>query len=117
MHETLKEVSADMKALGRSIAQSEQQHIQHQRMSEENRAELQLQHIRVSQIERSQDRLSGSISALRWFGGIFSVIGFSAVSWLLSVVLSNQSATQIQHSKQSTVEARLQILEQRKDGP
>ncbi len=117
MHDTLKELSNEVKTLNQSFARSEQQHVQLQRMSDDNKAELQQQDARITQVERTMDRQSGSVATFRWIAGVFAAAAISAIAWLLSVVLNSQSAIHIQQSKQSSVEARLQILEQRRDGP
>lgn len=113
MHETIKEV----KALTRSVIQSDQQHLQHQRNADLNRTELENYDERIAVLERKSGRQDGAISIIRWFFATFAGVAIACIGWLLSVVLSTQSAIQIQQSKQSTVEARLQILEQRRDGP
>jgi len=117
MHETLKEVARDLKALNRSVIQSEQQHLQHQRTADLSRNELENCDKRIAVLERDSDQQKGAISIIRWFLGTLATVSLACVGWLLSVVLSTQSAIQIQQSKQSTVEARLQILEQRRDRP
>lgn len=117
MHETLKEVARDLKALNRSVIQSEQQHLQHQRTADLSRNELENCDKRIAMLERDSDQKKGAILITRWFLGMLATVVLACVGWLLSVVLSTQSAIQIQQSKQSTVEARLQILEQRRGGP
>lgn len=117
MHETVKEVANELKALNRSVIQSEQQHLQHQRIADLNRTELEDYGKRIALLERAYDQQKGAISIIRWFLGTLATVALACVGWLLSVVLSTQSAIQIQQSKQSTVEARLQILEQRRDRP
>jgi chromosome segregation ATPase len=117
MHDTLKELSGDVKALNQSFARSEQQHQQHQRMSDENKAELQQHDTRLTQVERTLDRQAGSIATFRWISGVFAAAAITAIGWLLSVVLNSQSAIHVQQSKQADAETRLQRIEQRSDGP
>lgn len=117
MHETIKVLVDEVKALTRSVIQSDQQHLQHQRIADLNRTELEDFGKRVAVLERDSDQQKGAISITRWFLGMLATVALACVGWLLSVVLSTQSAIQIQQSKQSTVEARLQILEQRMDRP
>lgn len=117
MHETVKEVANELKALNRSVIQSEQQHLQHQQATEQSKTSLERCSERTTELERKSERQDGAISLIRWFFGAFAGVAIAWIGWLLSVVLSTQSATQIQQSKQSTVEARLQILEQRRGGP
>jgi len=117
MHETIKVLVDEVKALTRSVIQSDQQHLQHQRIADLNRTELEDFGKRVAVLERDSDQQKGAISITRWFLGMLATVALACVGWLLSVVLSTQSAIQIQQSKQSTVEARLQILEQRRDRP
>jgi hypothetical protein len=117
MHETIKVLVDEVKALTRSVIQSDQQHLQHQRIADLNRTELEDFGKRIAVLERDSDQQKGAISIIRWFLGTLATVALACVGWLLSVVLSTQSAIQIQQSKQSTVEARLQILEQRRDRP
>lgn len=117
MHETIKVLVDEVKALTRSVIQSEQQHLQHQRTADLSRSELEDCDKRIAVLERDSDHQKGAILIIRWFFGIFAAVAVTCIGWLLSVVLSTQSAIQIQQSKQSTVEARLQILEHRRDGP
>lgn len=117
MHETIKVLVDEVKALTRSVIQSDQQHLQHQRIADLNRTELEDCGKRIVLLERAYDQQKGAISIIRWFLGTLATVALACVGWLLSVVLSTQSAIQIQQSKQSTVEARLQILEQRRDRP
>ena len=117
MHETIKVLVDEVTALTRSVIQSDQQHLQHQRIADLNRTELEDCGKRIALLERAYDQQKGAISIIRWFLGTLATVALACVGWLLSVVLSTQSAIQIQQSKQSTVEARLQILEQRRDGP
>lgn len=117
MHDTLKEVSSELKALSRSIVQSEQQHIQQQKVSDENRIELQNHERRIAFTERQMERQAGSIAIVKWIIGIGSSAAVMAISWLLSLVLQTQSAVAVNQSKHPTIESRLQQLEARRDGP
>ncbi|MFA9203350.1 MAG: hypothetical protein ACEQSD_05070 [Flavobacteriales bacterium] len=117
MHDTLKELSNDVKALNRSIVQSEQQHIQHQKISDENRIELQGHDRRIAFTERQMERQAGSIAIVKWIIGISSSAVVMAIGWLLSLVLQTQAIVAVNQSKHPTIEARLQQLETRRDGP
>lgn len=117
MHDTLKELSSDVRALNRSIVQSEQQHIQHQKISDENRIELQGHDRRIAFTERQMERQAGSIAIVKWIIGISSSAAVMAIGWLLSLVLQTQAIVAVNQSKHPTIEARLQQLETRRDGP
>lgn len=117
MSDLIKGVSEDVKAMSRQLAQSEQKHQHQDEQTRENKAEIEKHDNRLTSLERNADRQDGSLSTLRTLGILLFGVLAGAVGWLLSVVLTTQSATQIQQSKQSSVEARLQILEQRREVP
>lgn len=117
MNDLMKGMSADVKAMSRQLAQFEQKHQHQDEQSRENKAEIEKHDNRLTSLERAADRQDGSLSTLRTLGILLFGVLAGAVGWLLSVVLTTQSATQIHQSKQSSVEARLQILEQRRDEP
>lgn len=117
MNDLMKGMSEDVKAMSRQLAQFEQKHLHQDEQSRENKAEIEKHDNRLTSLERNADRQDGSLSTLRTLGVLLFGVLAGAVGWLLSVVLTTQSATQIHQSKQSSVEARLQILEQRRDEP
>lgn len=117
MNDLIKGMSEDVKAMSRQLAQFEQKHLHQDEQSRDNKAEIEKHDNRLTSLERNADRQDGSLSTLRTLGILLFGVLAGAVGWLLSVVLTTQSATQIQQSKQSSVEARLQILEQRRDEP
>ena len=117
MNDLIKGMSEDVKAMSRQLAQFEQKHLHQDEQSRENKAEIEKHDNRLTSLERNADRQDGSLSTLRTLGVLLFGVLAGAVGWLLSVVLTTQSATQIHQSKQSSVEARLQILEQRRDEP
>ena len=117
MNDLIKGMSEDVKAMSRQLAQFEQKHLHQDEQSRDNKAEIEKHDNRLTSLERNADRQDGSLSTLRTLGVLLFGVLAGAVGWLLSVVLTTQSATQIHQSKQSSVEARLQILEQRRDEP
>ncbi len=117
MSDLIKGMSEELKVVSRQLAQFEQKHMYQDEQSRENKAEIEKHDNRLTSLERNADRQDGSLSTLRTLGVLLFGVLAGAVGWLLSVVLTTQSATQIHQSKQSSVEARLQILEQRRDEP
>lgn len=123
MSDLIKGMSEELKAVSRQLAQFEQKHMYQDEQSRENKAEIEKHDDRLSSLERDADRQSGSLSTLRILGTLVFGVLATAVGWLLSVVLTTQSATQIHQSKLpqidnsiSTLESRLQQLERQPQG-
>lgn len=123
MSDLIKGMSEELKAVSRQLAQFEQKHMYQDEQSRENKAEIEKHDDRLTSLERDADRQSGSLSTLRILGTLVFGVLATAVGWLLSVVLTTQSATQIHQSKMpqidtaiSTMESRLQQLERQPQG-
>ncbi|MEC7118344.1 MAG: hypothetical protein VXW65_00365 [Pseudomonadota bacterium] len=119
MNDLMKGMSEDLKAMSRQLAQFEQKHLHQDEQARENKAEIEKHDERLTLLERGADRQSGSLSTLRILGTLVFGVLATAVGWLLSVVLSTQSVTQIHQSKWpqmdnsiSSMESRIQQLEQ-----
>ena len=123
MSDLIKGMSEELKVVSRQLAQFEQKHMYQDEQSRENKAEIEKHDNRLTSLERNADRQDGSLSTLRTLGVLLFGVLAGAVGWLLSVVLTTQSATQIHQSKLpqvdnaiSTLESRLQQLERQQQG-
>ena len=114
MHETLKELSTEIKQMTKALTRYEQMHEHQQRVSENSQRDIESLQKDVNDHKLDIARMNGGVGVLKIILGFFGTATIGSIGWLLSVVINTQQAVQLHQSQIPTLETRIAQLERSK---